>query len=137
MHLDRHPGAVYLYLTPIRSGGVEESIDANDVYAPADPAVLDIGADGRVLGVEWLEPCLPQRVVPDVEHHPGADRAIVWLVATDTRSVTRAARVPADFGLPGELALHFGPAGDLQGIEAQPASRLLPPALLGAPRTSR
>jgi uncharacterized protein YuzE len=137
MSMSRFGDDAYLYLTHIGDGDVEESFSTEDFFddwRDAREAIIDVGHDGRVLGIEWLGREVPEVVRPTVLYEPAANHAVVWLVEEGARSVAKTARVPAseDYIVPGELDLHFDATGALIGIEAHDAARQLPRSLLDA-----
>jgi uncharacterized protein YuzE len=137
MSMSRSADAAYLSLTHISDGQVMQSFSTEDLcddsrYARA--AMIDVGHDGRVLGIEWLGSDVPEVVRPDVSYHRADNHAVIWLVEAGVRSVAQTVRVPAteDYAVPGAVDLHFDATGALIGIEAHDAARQLPLSLLDA-----
>jgi uncharacterized protein YuzE len=137
MNMSRDADAAYLYLTHIADGEVNESFSTEDYFddwRDAKEAIIDVGHDGRVLGIEWLGSDMPEVVRPDVRYHVDDNHAVVWLIEAGVQSVAKTVRVPttADDVVPGPLDLHFDVTGALIGIEAHDAARQLPRSLLDA-----
>jgi hypothetical protein len=141
MSMSRSDDAAYLALTHIGDGEVDESFSTEDFFddwRDAKEAIIDVGHDGRVLGIEWLGRDVPDVVRPAVRYAPAANHAVVWLVEDGVRSVAKTMRLPTteDHGVPGGLDLHFDAIGALIGIEAHDAARQLPRTLLDAAASS-
>jgi uncharacterized protein YuzE len=137
MSISRSDDAAYLYLTHIGDGDVAESFSTEeffDDWRDAKEAIIDVGHDGRVLGLEWRGGDVPEVVRPDVRYRAVGNHAVVWLVEDGDRSVAKTVRLPTtdDYAVPGAVDLHFDVTGALIGIEAHDAARQLPRSLLDA-----
>jgi uncharacterized protein YuzE len=92
MNMSRDADAAYLYLTHIADGEVNESFSTEDYFddwRDAKEAIIDVGHDGRVLGIEWLGSDMPEVVRPDVRYHVDDNHAVVWLIEAGVQSVAK------------------------------------------------